>query len=341
MAMSEFDRQELVEVLAALCDGRLDDSRCDQLRLWLEDPEAQDCFASYVMLDACLGIAYADPEGISLPPPTLEASPHPLGATGAPPVLEGEVKPASPVLGFLGNLATLGGGFTPVVWTLLILISVSTLALVTLAVRGIHVRIDGPEVVQSREQGAGSSLPAPSGIRAGGEGDVSSSPAPLHPSSFIPHPSASSPIARLVRSKDCHWNGHSPAPGSTARWPPENRCTCCPAWRKSTSTSAARSFSRARPRLSCCRPTPPAGHGQGHRGNQEPSGPRLQNRHARGPVHGPGHRVRRRSVARRRQQGPRLPGHGRRRSKACGRRRPSVRRLRRTAAPRWSRAKTA
>ena len=100
-------------------------------------------------------------------PPALDSS------ESVPPALSGrDGGAASPVLGFLGNLAHLGGSFTPTLWTLLVLVSgmVFTLALVVvLAIRGIHVYVEQP----GGEQGvAQSPLPpgddhfvAPEGVR--------------------------------------------------------------------------------------------------------------------------------------------------------------------------------
>lgn len=179
MALSESDRLELIEMLAALHDGRLEDSQADRLRECLEDPESQDCFASYAMLDACLGMAYADPEGISLPP---ELKPPPGVDSAIPPCgtpLRGSPGSSSPILGFLGSLTNLGGSFTRVFWTLLAL--VSTMALVALAMRGIYVHVDGPgpEIANRKSEIA---VPVP-----------------------VPIPNPSAPVARLTRLVNCRW----------------------------------------------------------------------------------------------------------------------------------------
>ena len=54
MALSESDRQALDEILTDLCEGRLDDSRCERLLHWLEQSKVQDCLVSHTMLDADL-----------------------------------------------------------------------------------------------------------------------------------------------------------------------------------------------------------------------------------------------------------------------------------------------
>ena len=79
----------------------------------------------------------------------------PLGPVSLSAINESSAPPSSPVLGFLGNLTHLGGSFTPTLWTLLVLVSgmLLTLSLVVLAIRGIHVHSDGPEVAQQKEAG--------------------------------------------------------------------------------------------------------------------------------------------------------------------------------------------
>jgi len=83
------------------------------------------------------------------PPPTL---PVDDGAAKTP------LPPSSPVLGFLGNLTSLGG-FTPTLWSLLILVSgmLLTLAVVVVTIRSTHVRVEVQEVAE-----AGGGLPQPS-----------------------------------------------------------------------------------------------------------------------------------------------------------------------------------
>ena len=124
--------------------------------------------------------------------------------------------PTSPILGFLGNLAHLGGSFTPTFWTLLVLVSgmVLTLTLVLLAIRGIHVHVDGPEVAQWKNNvgghGEGPGRKAEGGSEiADFESEISSSSLPAASSP----PRTPSPVARLTRVADCRWADRALEPG--------------------------------------------------------------------------------------------------------------------------------
>ena len=117
----------------------------------------------------------------------------------------GEGKAASPVLGFLGNLSQIPG-FTPALWTIAaILICTLTLACV-IAIRGIHVHVDQPEVARSTEQGAGSTVQ--------GAGSNNSPLPPAVPGRMGEGQGvrASSPVARLIHAADCRWAEESDAP---------------------------------------------------------------------------------------------------------------------------------
>ena len=62
--------------------------------------------------------------------------------------------PSSPILGFLGNLTSLGGSFTPTLWTLLVLFSGMVFlgaVVMIVAIRGIRVEVNQPEVAQQKK----------------------------------------------------------------------------------------------------------------------------------------------------------------------------------------------
>ena len=118
--------------------------------------------------------------------------------------------PSSPVLGFLGNLTHLGGGYTPTLWTILALLT-CTLSLVlvcVIAIRGIHVHGDDPGV-------AGGTPGAPHcGTRVGEQGaEFDSSPHAPSPQ-IAALPASSFPVARLTQLANCHWVGSSKIPGA-------------------------------------------------------------------------------------------------------------------------------
>ena len=128
--------------------------------------------------------------------------------------------PASPVLGFLGDLTPPWGNFTNSAWALIVMIAglAMTLAAV-LFIWGGNVHIDNPhsqaegrmkdEGGRMKDEGLGTSflpplsprslspsLPSTSGRGAGGEGTISSPP-----------------VARFVRSVDCRDRTVAPGPG--------------------------------------------------------------------------------------------------------------------------------
>ena len=121
----------------------------------------------------------------AIPPPSLPLPPAP---------------PVSPALGFVGNLTHLGGSFTPTLWTLLVITAGMVLTLAILAVRGIRVNVDRPEVVYQRmtekvdQPRASRSQSSDSGaaadrLQAAGE-----------------------PVALLTRVNDCRWNDGETVP---------------------------------------------------------------------------------------------------------------------------------
>lgn len=209
MSLSQLDRERIDQLLTALYDGRLDEAESARLLDWLEEPEAQDLFASHAMLDAFLSMACADPQGIAPLKPAVQ------GSVDAQPAEKGgpDDRATSPVPGFLGNLTQLGGSSMPTLWTLLVLVSgmVLTLALViVLAIRGIRVEVNQPELAGSSEQGARSKRPqtadtkTPPRLADAPHRDAKSSGAASSP--------ASAP-ARLVYAKDCTGTASRPAPG--------------------------------------------------------------------------------------------------------------------------------
>ena len=54
---SEGDRRRLHELLSAAADGRLDGAGSDEVRQLLSDPQAQECYVNFALLEACLDLA--------------------------------------------------------------------------------------------------------------------------------------------------------------------------------------------------------------------------------------------------------------------------------------------
>ena len=325
MALSESERRELDEMLTALCESQLEDTQVEHLLQWLEEPDVQDCFVSHAMLDSELCLLRNGPKEISLPKEATSPA------------------KTSPLLGFLDNLTHLGGSFTSMLWTLLALVSVIAFSFVFVVIRGIHVQVDGPEAAR---QNVGAPVGRVGGRMAekdeGGRMKDARVASPFHPSSLIPHhPSA---IARLVRAAGCRWTGQSPAPELNGPLAPGQSLSLTSGVAEIDFDIGAKLILQGPADL----PTGlgqrrPIGYGQGHGGNQERGGPRLPDPYARGRFRRPGHRVRRRSDARRKQQGPRLQGPGRCRSRRPATAAPPRRHAacRPTPAPAWKQGERA
>ena len=133
---------------------------------------------------------------------SLESAGHPgpLAIPVADASRTSAAAPSSPVLGFLGGVADLGGSFTPTFWTLLAMISGIglTLALaIVLVVRGIHLHVDMPD--------GGGQLAGDNHVNAGEQNRVTQ----------VPPLVTAAPVARLTRA-DGRWTKSSELTGSGA-----------------------------------------------------------------------------------------------------------------------------
>ena len=315
--------RSFANLLIGLCDGELDPLQRERLVEILRG-NAEARAVVHPPHDAARaagsGNGYAHGR-IGRPGPPAALPPQPTTTPVSSGKGRGEGQPRSPVLGFLGDIGGQGWGFVSDHTTLfsalaaLIFVAVMTALAVRNGDLGRQNTAAKSEIAdlkaEASRQAAGqekSGSIKDQGKPEIGNREVASSPLP--PSSLIPRPST---VARLVRASSAAGTASRPPRNSTGRWPPGNRCTWPPGWRRSTSTSGRKVILQGPASFELLSANSrQAGNGQGHGGNQDPSGPRLQDRHARGHFRRPGHRVRRRSVARRRQQGPRLQGPGRR-----------------------------
>ena len=121
---------------------------------------------------------------------------------------------SSPILGFLGNIANAGGS-TPVLWTLLVLVTgmVLTLTLtVVLAINGIRVRIDGPNAGATASGEVGKPNVALNDNPAAARGESTASDSGPHPASISFGPAT---VARLTRLTAVQW---ATKDGALAEW---------------------------------------------------------------------------------------------------------------------------
>jgi hypothetical protein len=121
--------------------------------------------------------------------------------------------PSSPILGFLGNIATAGGS-TPVLWTLLVLVTgmVLTFALtVILAIHGIRVRIDGPNAATAPGEVGKLNVPVNDDRKAGRGASAASDSGP-HAASVSLDPAT---VARVTRLAEVEW---ATKEGALAEW---------------------------------------------------------------------------------------------------------------------------
>ncbi len=190
MAVSEGDRRRLHELLSLMSDAALDEARSDELRQLLADEDAQQYYVDFAMLDACLDLAGAERAAHEEPMLQTTAAVESYPVSPLRNSTAADATP-SPVLGFLGGLTHLPG-FAPTTSMIAVVLFCLVALVSVIAIRGIRVHLDGPTVAASKEP----NLPSPTGRGARGVGT----------------PVSSSPVARLVRVKDCRWNGHSPAP---------------------------------------------------------------------------------------------------------------------------------
>jgi hypothetical protein len=100
--------------------------------------------------------------------------------------------PSSPVLGFLGNLTSLGG-LTPTLWSLLILVSgmLLTLAVVVVTIRSTQVRVEVHEAAKTE-----GGVPQPSAVNPSSSPKTSSS----NFADSVARPAAAQPLAATVPS---------------------------------------------------------------------------------------------------------------------------------------------
>jgi hypothetical protein len=195
MALSEPDRDRLHELLSALSDGRVDDAGADRLRELLADPDAQQYYVNFAMLDACLDMASVEAEEPLLQPPCVSASRcvSPLRKADC---RDPRQAPRSPVLGFLRGVTRAGSG-TPFGAALLSVFAVCLIGVVVALLAVIH----GHGAAADRRPTAGTpSLPAPA---------IRLSPAPALPAAPRLSPVA---VARLMNVADCQWVVAAAAP---------------------------------------------------------------------------------------------------------------------------------
>ena len=183
-------QQDLDQLLSALCDDTASPEQIDHLEeLLRSDAECRTFYLRYVDLHARL----MQHPGFR---PTLPAD------SGCPKCLDGPppAVPVSPVLGFLGDIGRQGCGYISDHTMLFSVLAalVLVVATVTLAVRNFSLGRQDTAAKSEIADHKNAAEPQPS--------------IPAHSAeAFSPSPCSSLP-ARLVRVKDCHWNGKFSAP---------------------------------------------------------------------------------------------------------------------------------
>jgi len=187
---------ELQELLNALCEGQPTADMLSRMEtLVLGDTEACDYYIRYLQLHGSLMLETAP----------LEPSAGQSGLVLDDPLPTRE-SPRSPVLGFLGDIGRQGWGYVADHSTLFSVLAamIGVAVLTALAMRngdlGRQNNAAKSEIAELKKDEGGRMKDE--GKSEIGNPEVASSS--LHPLSSFP--------ARLVRSKDCRWNGQSPAP---------------------------------------------------------------------------------------------------------------------------------
>ena len=219
-------REEFSNWIAAFREGHLTSDEAVLLNdLLASDPEARELWVSYLLMQTLLErelapepvadcVADCGLEAEASPGQAAFTSPQRASASPAeapmdlpPGVCANRAEsatPRSPVLGFLGGLGQLGWGFvsdhTMLFSALAALVVVA--ALVTMAVN---------RDLRKQNAAAKSEIADHKPEISNPKSEISNlSPLPAgHPLGGSPFPA---PSARLVRAKDCHWNGRSSAP---------------------------------------------------------------------------------------------------------------------------------